>query len=95
MTEEELAAIEEGVREVSGLIRAMGDMAMEIRHLRALPVLVSCADCANMTPRKDEGILFGEVFKCRGVKPPRELPAEDVVPSWCPLKAQQNQRDVK
>ena len=46
------------------------------------PRLVSCGDCAHC--ETETGHLAGP-FQC-GQSGGRELPFDDVVPSWCPLR---------
>ena len=54
-----------------------------VEALRA-PRLVSCADCSEMRPTREEGVVLGDFFRCG--EGGRELPLEDVIPAWCPLR---------
>ena len=49
-----------------------------------LPVLRSCADCAHMETPSASGVVWDAPFTCALAK--RDLPDEDVVPEWCPLR---------
>lgn len=51
----------------------------EVRRLRALPVLRTCADCKHHYQA-----ARGLVDRCRLSH--RALPLEDVVPDWCELR---------
>lgn len=53
-----------------------------IRVLRTLPVLVSCADCRAFSRRVGTGAHLCSLAE-------RALPAEDVIPEWCPMRGAQ------
>jgi len=100
MTEEELVALEHASTTHAGLPASdVSDLIAEVRRLLALPIIETCGMCARL--EKDcGGYHCGGLWMVEGESGYSYIECGKVdwqaePPAWCPLKAQQNQRDVK
>jgi len=103
MSKEELAAIEERALDarpkyaegcdIASSQRDVDTLIAEVRRLRALPIIEVCNDCAYM--RITQSGARAECGRTRDYLGDYENGDRLNPTAKCPLKAQQDQRDVK